>query len=103
MLNKVEEYLRRYQGITIQAAGAMLIALDYGGTILTRKYGRAKTVAELFESPCAKYLLAKETGPFNFLGGPPGCVCTVKGTLLVLLVDRLLYHEAELDSYTAGC
>jgi hypothetical protein len=103
MFNKVDEYLKRYQGITIYAACAMLITLNYGGVVLARKYNETKTVAELFKSPCAKYLRARETEEFRFLGGPPGSICTVEGPLLHLLVDRLLYQEAKLDSCSARC
>ena len=100
--SKVEEYLKRYRGITIYAACAMLIALSYGGAVLARKYGGKRTVSDLFECSCAKHLQARKSGAFRFVGGPPGNLFTVEGSLLVLLVDRLLYHEVLLEANALG-
>jgi hypothetical protein len=101
MPTKVEEYLRRWQGVTMHSAAAMLIALDFGNTKF--RWGLiTKTVYDVLEAACAEHLLAREVDHISFIGGPPGNIFTVEGTLLTLLVDRLLYNEAVLDLRNQG-
>jgi hypothetical protein len=101
MPNKVEEYIHRWHGVTMHSAAAMLIALDFGNTMFN--WGRVtKTVYDVLGAPCAKHLLAREVDHICFVGGPPGNVFTVEGTLLTLLVDRMLYNEAILDLRNQG-
>jgi hypothetical protein len=96
MPNKVEEYLHRWQGVTMHSAAAILIALDFGNTKFS--WGRnTRTVYDVLEAACAEHLLAREVDHISFVGGPPGNIFAVEGTLLTLLVDRLLYNEALLE------
>ena len=96
MPNKVEEYLHRWCGVTMHSAAVMLIALNFGNTKFS--WGRVeKTVYDVLEAACAEHLLAREVDHICFIGGPPGNIFTVEGTLLTLLVDRLLYNEALLE------
>jgi hypothetical protein len=101
MPSKVEEYIHRWYGVTMHSAASMLIALDYGNTSFS--WGRVtKTIYDVLEASCAKHLLAREVDHIRFVGGPPGNILSVEGTLLTLLVDRLLYNEAILDIRARG-
>jgi hypothetical protein len=83
------------------SAASMLIALDFGNTKF--KWGWVtKTVYDVLEASCAKHLLAREVDHICFIGGPPGNIFNVEGTLLTLLVDRLLYNEALLGMNCRG-
>ena len=96
MSTKVQEYLHRWQGVTMHTTAAILISLDFGSTAF-RWGGNEHTINDILVMPCAKHMLANEIEYISFCGGPPGNVFTVEGTLLTLLVDRLLYNEALLE------
>lgn len=102
MFNKAEEYLRRYKGISVPAACARLIALDGGNLPLGRRYGQMVTPLDLLEARYLKHALAVQTGPYKFFGGPPGRLMEVEGSLLLVLVDFLLYQEAVLEANALG-
>lgn len=101
MPSKVEEYLHRWHGVTMHSAASMLIALDFGSTTFHWGYN-THTINDILVMPCAKHMLANEIEYICFVGGPPGNIFTVEGTLLTLLVDRLLYDEALLEMNSQG-
>ena len=102
MFNKAEEYLKRYKGINVPATCAKLSALGKGNLPLRRRYGQMVTPLDLLEARHLRLSLAAHTGPYQFFGGPPGHLIEVEGSLLLVLVDCLLYNEAVLEAYAMG-
>jgi hypothetical protein len=47
--------------------------------------------------PGIEYLLAKEIGPLKFRGGPPNKIAWYDGTLLTLIIDKILNTYVEGD------
>ena len=90
---KVEACLIRWQGVFTHTAAHMLIQHGCGKTVMDW-FGFITTPVEVFHSSEFEDTLARDFGPVRFLGGPPGKRCLTKGSLLVVLVDRLLYDEA---------
>ena len=91
---KVEEYLRRWRGVTAHYAAKRLILLGYGNDVLTWKRPE-RTPREILHSNWFVQALARNVGTFYFMGGPPGDAHSYRGTMLTFLVDRLLYLETK--------
>jgi hypothetical protein len=45
--------------------------------------------------PGIEYLLAREVGPLKFSGGPPNKIAWYDGTLLTLIIDKILNAYVE--------
>lgn len=90
---KIEEYLDRWSGVSVHAAAKMLIRLGCGNNYMDWSYS-AKCPDEVANSIWFENMRARDCGTFRFMGGPPKKRRLLRGTLLMLLVDRLLYDEA---------
>lgn len=93
LTTKLEEYFSRWYSVSAYAAARMLVRLNYGDASMIWKQPE-KCPYDIINSDQHKSLLARDIGDFQFVGGPPGQRRFLQGTLLMLLVDRLLYNEA---------
>lgn len=96
-LTKVEDYLVRWNGVSILAAAQMLVKIGCGDQHVWWKH-KEKTPKEIIQSE--KYhsgpdnwQLARDSAVCQFWGGPPNRIKFVTGTYLTFLVDRLLFND----------
>ena len=90
---KIEKCLKRCRGVFARSAALMLSKRGHGNDVMDWDEPE-KSALEILQS--SKYVdeLARNVGPFRFLGGPPGKRRLTQGNMLMFLVDRLLYDEA---------
>lgn len=92
--NKLKECLHRWQGISANAAARVLVSRGYGHDTMYWKQVE-KSPRDIMKSPRLDRVLARDVGDFKFVGGPPGKKCILQGTLLMLLVDRIMFDGAK--------
>jgi len=93
LTTKVGEYLKRWYGVYARTAALMLVRRGYGNAAIDWDECE-KTALEMIQSSNYVDELARDVGPFNFFGGPPGERQLIyKGNLLMFLVDRLLFDD----------
>jgi hypothetical protein len=91
--SKIREYLNRWRSVTAHTAADILVRLNCGDDVIDWG-GFEKSPSAIAKSIWFANMRAKDVGIFRFMGGPPGHRRLIKGTLLMLLVDRLLFNEA---------
>ncbi len=92
MIESFEDCLSSWRGISAQMAAKKLILLGYAHVYLTWDHSE-HTPSDLVLSDRVENMLARDVGPFQFVGGPPGAYKVYYGTLFMLLVDRLMHDQ----------
>ena len=92
-VTKVDEYLTRWRGVSAHTAAEMLTQRGYGNDMMDWRRPE-KSPEEVCMSAWFANMRARDVGIFQFIGGPPGQRRLIRhGTLLMFLVDRLLYDN----------
>lgn len=92
-VTKVDEYLNRWYGVSAHTAAEILIQIGYGNNVMDWNRPE-KSPDEVYMSTWFVNMHARDVGTFYFMGGPPKYRRLIRGTLLMFLVDRLLFTEA---------
>ncbi len=87
-------HLDRWYNLSAHAAAKKLILLGYHDALISWEYSE-KTPLAIARCDQFKSALARDVGLFRFVGGPPGFCNLYQGTLLMLLVDRMLRTEEK--------
>lgn len=100
---RLEEYLNRWHNISAYAAAEMLIKLGCSkDTFVSDEESEQYTPEKILQLGKLADILAREVKPISFLGGPYPNTGIFQGSLLTLLVDRLLLAE-EAACFSRGC
>ena len=95
-MKKLEEYQKEFNGLTAGEAIDILVGLqgEKDQIIIPVDTGNIITtpLKLCFKTPCD--VSAAIIGPFQFCGGPPGRYGWVSGTLLTMVIDKVMHYDS---------
>ena len=96
---KLSEYETDLANLSVHSACGLLIDLDaYLDNVVIYDYGRKTNVDITIKDLCKTIhgsQMAVTVGPLSFCGGPPGQYNWYRGSLLTLVLDKVMHHDAS--------